>query len=89
MTTAVLLCFGPFLLSRFVSGSEVSAVLTVVGAPNAEQVANGLPIEGKYPAVFAEEDKGRDGVPKNAVLLSTTVVDRDVLWHHALFDGGA
>jgi hypothetical protein len=52
-------------------------------------VANGLPIEGKYPAVFAEEDKGRDGVPKNAVLLSTTVVDRDVLWHHALFDGGA
>jgi hypothetical protein len=74
VTTAVLLCFGPFLLSRFVSGSEASAVLTVVGAPNAEQEANRLPIEGKYPAVFAEEDKGRDGVPKNAVLLRTLVL---------------
>jgi hypothetical protein len=74
VTTAILLCFGAFLLSRLVSGSEDSAVLTVVGAPNAEQVANRLPIEGKYPAVFAEEDEGRDGVPKNAVLLRTLVL---------------
>jgi hypothetical protein len=74
VTTAVLLCFGAFLLSWFVSGSETSAILTMVGAPHVEQVANGLPIEGKYPAVFAEEDEGRDGLPKNAVLLRTLVL---------------
>ena len=75
VTTAVLLCFGAFLLSWFVSGSEASAVLTVVGVPHSEQVADGLPMEGKYPAVFAdEEDEGSDGLPKNAVLLRTLVL---------------
>jgi hypothetical protein len=52
----------------------------MVGAPHAEQVANGLPIDGKYPAMFAdEEDEGRDELPKNAVLLGTLVL--------ALFSG--
>ena len=74
VTTALLLCLGAFRLSHSTSGAEGSAVLTMVGAPHAEQVANGLPIEGKYPAVFAEEDEGRDGLPKNAVLLRTLVL---------------
>jgi hypothetical protein len=75
VTAALFLCLGALLLSHFASGSEGSAVLTMVRAPDAEQVANGLPIEGKYPAMFAdEEDEVRDGLPKNAVLLGTLVL---------------
>jgi hypothetical protein len=45
------------------------------GAPHAEQAANGLPIEGNYPTMFAdEEDEGRDALPKNAMLLLGTLV---------------
>jgi hypothetical protein len=76
----VLVCLGAFLLSHSQRGSEVSAVLTMVGTPHAAHVANGHPIEGKYPAMFAdEEDGGRDQLPKNAVLLRTLVL--------ALFSG--
>jgi hypothetical protein len=47
----------------------------MVSAPHAELVANGLPIEDRYPAMFGdEEDEGRDELPKNAVLLRTLVV---------------
>ena len=46
----------------------------MVGAPHAEQGANGHPIDGKYPAMFAEEDKVRDKLPKNAMLLRTLVL---------------
>jgi hypothetical protein len=75
LSTAVLLCLGAFLLSWPASGSEVSAVLTIVGVPHAEQVANGHPIDGQYPAMFAdEEDEVSDQLPKNAMLLSTLVL---------------
>jgi hypothetical protein len=74
LTTAVLLCLVPFLLSWSASGSEASAVLTIVGVPHAEQAANGHPIDGKYPAMFAEEDEVRDQHPKNAMLLGTLVL---------------
>jgi hypothetical protein len=60
LTTAVLLCLVLFLLSWPASG--------------AEQVANGHPIDGQYPAMFAEEDKVRDELLKNAMLLSTLVL---------------
>jgi hypothetical protein len=50
-------------------------------APHAEQVANGHPIDGQYPAVFAEEDEVSDALPKNAMLLRTLVL--------ALFSGPA
>jgi hypothetical protein len=53
----------------------------MVGASHAEQVANGLPVDGKYPAMFAEDDEGRDELPKNAVLLRMLVL--------ALFSGPA
>ena len=74
LTTAFLLCLGAFLLSWPASGSELSAVLTIVGAPHAEQVANGYQIGGQYPAMLAEEDEGSDQLPKNAMLLRTLVV---------------
>ena len=74
LTTAVLLCLVLFLLSWPASGSELSAVLTMEGAPHAEQVANGLPIDGQYPAMFAEENEVRDQLPKNAMLLRTLVL---------------
>jgi hypothetical protein len=74
LTTAVLLCLGAFLLSWPASGSELSAVLTMVGAPHAEQEANGHPIDGQYPAMLAEEDEGSGELPKNAMLLRTLVV---------------
>ena len=60
LTTAVLLCLVPFLLSWPASGSE--------------QVANGHPIDGQYPAMLAEEDEGSDQLPKNAMLLSKLVL---------------
>jgi hypothetical protein len=60
LTTAVLLCLVPFLLSWPASGSE--------------QVANGHPIDGQYLAMLAEEDEGRDKLPKNAMLLRTLVL---------------
>ena len=60
LTTAVLLCLVPFLLSWPASGSE--------------QVANGHPIDGQYPAMLAEEDEGSDQLPKNAMLLRTLVL---------------
>ena len=84
LTTAVLLlCLGAFLLSwPPASGSELSPVLTMADAPHAEQVANGHPIDGQYPAVFADvEDEGSDQLPKNAMLLRTLVL--------ALFSGPA
>jgi len=60
-TTAVLLlCLVAFLLSWTASGSE--------------QVANGHPIDGQYLAILAEEDKGSDQLPKNAMLLRTLVL---------------
>jgi hypothetical protein len=75
LTTAVLLlCLGAFLSSYSASGSELSPVLTIVGVPHAEQVANGHPIEGQYPAMLANEDEGSDQLPKNAMLLRTLVV---------------
>jgi hypothetical protein len=74
LTTAVLLCLGAFLLSWPASGSELSAVLTMVGAPHAEQAANGHQIDGQYPAMLAEEDEVSGELPKNAMLLSTLVV---------------
>ena len=74
LTTALLLCLGAFLLSWAASGSELSPVLTIVGVPHAEQVANGHPIEGQYPAMLANEDEGSDQLPKNAMLLRTLVV---------------
>ena len=74
LTTAVLLCLGAFLLSWAASGSELSPVLTIVGVPHAEQVANGHPIDGQYPAMLANEDEGSDQLPKNAMLLRTLVV---------------
>jgi hypothetical protein len=75
LTTAFLLCLGAFLLSwPRASGSELSAVLTMVGAPHAEQVTNGQQIDGPYPAVFAEEDEVSDALPKNAMLLRTLVL---------------
>ena len=60
LTTAVLLCLVPFLLSWPASGSE--------------QVANGHPIDGQYPAMLAEEDEVRDELPKNAMLLRMLVL---------------
>ena len=60
LTTAVVLCLVPFLSSWPASGSE--------------QVANGHPIDGQYLATFAEEDKGKDKLPKNAMLLRTLVL---------------
>jgi hypothetical protein len=76
LPTAILLCLGTFLLSHYsASGSELSAVLSMVRLPHAEQVAHELPIEGTYPATFAdEEDQGRDELPKNAMLLRTLVL---------------
>ena len=75
LTTTVLICLGAFLLSWSASGSELSPVLTIVGVPHAEQVANGHPIDGQYPAMLAnEEDEGRDELPKNAMLLRTLVL---------------
>jgi hypothetical protein len=74
LTTAVLLCLGAFLLSWPASGSELSAVLTMVGAPHAEQAANGHQIDGQYPAMFAEEDEVSGELPKNAMLLRTLVL---------------
>jgi hypothetical protein len=74
LTTAVVLCLGTLLLSHSASESELSVALTMVGAPHAEPVANGHPIEGKYPAMLAEEDEVSDGLPKNAVLLSALVL---------------
>lgn len=74
LTTAVLLCLGTFLLSWPAIGYEVSAVLTMVGAPHAEQQANGLPIDGEFLALFAEKDEVRDALSKNARLLGTLVV---------------
>ena len=74
LTTAVLLCLGAFLLSWSASGSEVFPIPTMVGATHAEQGANGHQIEGQYPAMFAEEDKVRDELPKNAMLLRTLVL---------------
>jgi hypothetical protein len=74
LTTAVLLCLGAFLLSWSASGTEVSAALTMKGVPHAEQAANGHPIDGKYPAMFAEEGEVRDQLPKNAMLLGTLVL---------------
>jgi len=74
LSTAVVLCFGAFLLSWSASGSEVFPVLTMVGATHAEQVANGHPIDGQYPAMFAEEDEVSDQLPKNAMLLRTLVL---------------
>ena len=74
LSTAALLWLGTFLLSWPASGSELSAVLTMVGAPHAEQVANGHQIGGQYPAMLAEEDEGSDQLPKNAMLLRTLVV---------------
>src|SRR5829696_4218586 len=57
LTTAVLLCLVPFLLSWPASGSE--------------QGTNGHPIDdGPYPAMLAEEDKVRDELPKDAIELS-------------------
>src|SRR5215211_6269680 len=52
LSTAVLLWLGTFLLSWPASGSELSAVLTIVGVPHAEQVANGHQIGGQYPAML-------------------------------------
>jgi hypothetical protein len=46
----------------------------MVGAPHAEQVANGHQIDGQYLAMLAEEEEGRDKLPKNAMLLRTLVV---------------
>jgi phosphate/sulfate permease len=74
LSTAVLLWLGTFLLSWPASGSEFSAVLTIVGVPHAEQGANGHPLDGKYPAMLAEEDEGSDQLPKNAMLLRTLVL---------------
>ena len=77
LTTAVLLLWlGVFLLSwPPASGFELSPVLTMADAPHAEQVANGHPIDGQYPAMFAdEEDEVSDQLPKNAMLLSTLVL---------------
>lgn len=75
LTTAVVLCLGAFLLSHSASGSERSVALIMVVAPHAEQGANGHSIEGKYPAMLAdEEDEVSDGLPKNAMLLSTLVL---------------
>jgi hypothetical protein len=76
LTTAfLLLCLGAFLLSwPPASGSELSPVLTIVGVPHAEQVANGHPIDGQYPAMLANEDEGSDQLPKNAMLLRTLVL---------------
>jgi hypothetical protein len=74
LTTAVLLCLGAFLLSYSASGSELSAVLTIVGVPHAEQVANGHQIDGQYPAMLANEDEGSDQLPKNAMHLRTLVL---------------
>ena len=83
LTTTVLLCFGVFLLSWPAGASELSAAATIVGASRLEQVANGLPIEGKYPAMFAdEEDEGSDELPKNAMLLRTLVL---VLFYGSAF----
>jgi hypothetical protein len=79
LRTAVLVCLGAFLSSWPASGSELSAVLTMVGAPHAEQVANGHQIDGPYPAMFAEEDEVSDELPQNAMLLRMLVL--------ALFDG--
>jgi hypothetical protein len=74
LTTAVLLCLGAFLLSYSASGSELSAVLTIVGVHHAEQVANGHQIDGQYPAMLANEDEGSDQLPKNAMHLRTLVL---------------
>jgi hypothetical protein len=74
LTTTVLICLGVFLLSWAASGSELSPVLTIVGVPHAEQVANGHPIDGQYPAMLAEEEEGSDQLPKNAMLLRTLVL---------------
>jgi hypothetical protein len=60
LTTVVLVCLGAFLLSWTASGSE--------------QVANGHPIDGKYPAMLAEEDQVSSKLPKNAMLLRTLVL---------------
>jgi hypothetical protein len=46
----------------------------MVGAPHAEQVANGHQIDGQYPAMFAEEDEVSGELPKNAMLLRTLVL---------------
>jgi hypothetical protein len=60
LTIAVLLCLVPFLLSWPANGSE--------------QEANGLPIDGQYAAILAEEDQVSDQLPKNAMLLRTLVL---------------
>jgi hypothetical protein len=74
LTTTVVLCLVAFLSSWPASGSELSAVLTMVGAPHGEQVANGRPIDDEYLAVFAEGDEDSDQLPKNAMLLRTLVL---------------
>ena len=60
LTIAVLLCLVPFLLSWPANGSE--------------QEANGLPIDGQYAAILAEEDQVSGKLPKNAMLLRTLVL---------------
>ena len=75
ITATLLLCLGAFFSSWPAIGSEISPVLTIVGVPHAEQVANGHQIDGQYPAMFAdEEDEGSGELAKNAKLLRTLVV---------------
>jgi hypothetical protein len=80
-TIAIVLCLGAFLFSFLfywaaVPKSEPSAALTTAGAPHAEQVANGygLPIDGSYLAVSAEEGGLDDKPPPNATLLTKLVL---------------
>jgi hypothetical protein len=76
LTTAVLLCLlGVFLFCWPASGSDVSAASTMAGAPHAAQAANGngVPIDGNYLAVFADDDEAGDRLPKNAALLRALV----------------
>ena len=76
LATAVLICFGVFLLWWAASGSEVSTAFPVADAPHVEQPANGngCPIDGTNLAVFAEEDEDGEKLPKNAALLRALVI---------------
>jgi hypothetical protein len=76
LRTTILLCLGVCLLSWSAGGSEVSAVLTVTDTPFAEQSTNsdGYPLDGTYPAEFAQKSEAGENLPKNSALLRNLVL---------------
>jgi hypothetical protein len=75
VAAVTLLCLGPFLSSP-TTEAEVSASLTMMGSPHADQVSNGYghAIDGNYLSAFAEEAEASDKLSVNATLLTTLLL---------------